>query len=43
MEGKGYAASDVEEWIAYAQERVNYWIQEQIAEGIPFHKGYPPE
>ena len=36
MEGKGYGASDVAEWIAYAQERVDYWVQEQIDAGIPF-------
>lgn len=41
MEGKGYAAGDVEAWVAYAQERVDYWIQEQIDAGIPFHVGYP--
>jgi TRAP-type C4-dicarboxylate transport system substrate-binding protein len=42
MVDKGYTQSDVEAWVAYAQERVDYWIDEQIAEGIPFHVGYPP-
>jgi len=42
MVGKGYAQSDVEEWMDYAQERVEYWTQEQIDAGIPFLAGYPP-
>jgi len=33
---------DVGEWVAYAQERVDYWIDEQIDAGISFLPGYPP-
>jgi len=42
MVDKGYTQSDVEEWIAYAEERVEYWIDEQIDAGISFLPGYPP-
>ena len=36
MVDKGYDQADVSEWVAYAQERVDYWVQEQIDAGIPF-------
>ena len=42
MVDKGYTQSDVEAWVAYAEERVEYWIDEQIDAGISFLPGYPP-
>jgi len=42
MVGKGYAESDINEWVDYIEQKVSYWTQEQIDAGIPFLAGYPP-
>jgi TRAP-type C4-dicarboxylate transport system substrate-binding protein len=42
MAGKGYAQSDVQGWITYVQQRLDYWVGQQTASGIPFLVGWPP-
>lgn len=40
--GKVGTYPDVQDWLDYAEARIEYWIDEQIDEGISFLPGYPP-
>jgi TRAP-type C4-dicarboxylate transport system substrate-binding protein len=39
MEGKGYTAADVKEWIDYMKDQNKYWIQKQMEYDIPSPTG----
>jgi hypothetical protein len=35
MVGKGYSEQEIREQFAFIRERMDYWDQQQVAEGIP--------